>query len=158
MVGNAFLVEVIRFRGPASGLGSQRLKECRLAEKSFALRRLHPDWRVIPGMCPPLSAACEDIALERLSMEYVTCSQKNQPAEQSGDGCADSVSQEVLDAIEAQVQRCLGGRVRDFHVEFRSEGPLLQGQSHTYHAKQLAQQRVMERSELPILANDIVVE
>jgi hypothetical protein len=36
-------------------------------------------------------------------------------------------------------------------------GLFLQGQTHTYHAKQLAQHLVMQMTDFPILANDIEV-
>lgn len=64
---------------------------------------------------------------------------------------------EVLDELEAHVQCCLGNRICDFAVEFRSGGLLLVGRTHTYYDKQLAQHHVMEIAELPVVANDIEV-
>jgi hypothetical protein len=62
-----------------------------------------------------------------------------------------------LEALEAQVQRRLSGRVRGLRVLVRENGLILQGQAVTYHAKQLAQHAVMEQTHRPILANDIEV-
>jgi hypothetical protein len=59
--------------------------------------------------------------------------------------------------LEALIQRRLGGRVRNFRVEVRSNGLILQGWAPTYHAKQLAQHAAMEIAGQPILANDIEV-
>jgi hypothetical protein len=64
---------------------------------------------------------------------------------------------ETLDELEDHVECCLGGRIRDFRVLARDGGLILQGHAHTYHAKQLAQYVVMERTRLPIVANDIEV-
>ena len=67
------------------------------------------------------------------------------------------IPRESLDEIEDHVQCCLGGRIREFRVLSRNGGLVLQGTTHTYHAKQLAQHRVMELTDLRILANDIEV-
>ena len=48
--------------------------------------------------------------------------------------------------LEAQVQRRLGGRIRDLRVLVRHNGVILQGHSPTYHAKQIAQHTAMECS------------
>ena len=61
------------------------------------------------------------------------------------------------DFLELQLQRRVGGRVRNLRIVFRSGGIILQGRATTYHAKQLAQHAAMELAELPILANDIEV-
>jgi hypothetical protein len=90
-------------------------------------------------------------------MEDLTCSGESPMAEQCAERRTDPASQGALDELEAHVQGCLGGRVRDFHVVFKDRGLVLSGQSRTYHAKQLAQQRVMETTQLPILANEIEV-
>jgi hypothetical protein len=66
-------------------------------------------------------------------------------------------SREALDELEDYVQCCLGGRIRDFGVLVQSGGLVLRGYTHSYHAKQLAQHRVMEVTDVPILANDIEV-
>jgi osmotically-inducible protein OsmY len=64
---------------------------------------------------------------------------------------------EFLESVEAQIQRRLGGRVRDLRVVLRDNGVILQGRSATYHAKQLAQHAAMDITGLRILANDIEV-
>ena len=59
--------------------------------------------------------------------------------------------------VELQLQRRLGGRVRDLRLVMRPGGVILQGRASTYHAKQLAQHAAMEIVGRPILANDIEV-
>jgi hypothetical protein len=59
--------------------------------------------------------------------------------------------------LESLVQRRIGSRVRDLRVVVRTNGLILEGRAPTYHAKQLAQQVVMELADMPILANDIEV-
>lgn len=59
--------------------------------------------------------------------------------------------------LESQVRRCLGNRVRNLSVCWHDDGWLLEGTSVTYHAKQLAQQAVMEATPLPLRANRIQV-
>jgi hypothetical protein len=68
-----------------------------------------------------------------------------------------SVSQELLDELKEHVEGCLGGRIHNLRIRFKGHGLVLEGQVQTYYAKQLAQQRVMEASDLPILANEISV-
>jgi hypothetical protein len=62
-----------------------------------------------------------------------------------------------LDQLEAHVQCRVGGHVRELHLEWADGGIVLRGYSHTYYAKQLAQQAVMAASDLPIRANEIEV-
>jgi hypothetical protein len=59
--------------------------------------------------------------------------------------------------LEALVQARLSGRVRDLRIQVRNHGLILQGQTRTYYAKQLAQHLAMTTSDLPILANEIEV-
>ncbi len=59
--------------------------------------------------------------------------------------------------VEASVRCRLSGRLRDFRLVVRDRGLILRGRTHTYYAKQLAQQAVMEATRFPILANDIEV-
>ena len=59
--------------------------------------------------------------------------------------------------IEAHVQSVLGARVRSLRLLIRDNGLVLQGQTHTYYSKQLAQQAVMEATQVPIWANEIYV-
>jgi hypothetical protein len=65
---------------------------------------------------------------------------------------------EEEDHLESLVQRRLGGRVRNLRVVVRQDGIILQGRTHTYHAKQLAQHAAMELGTLPIISNDIEVQ
>ena len=59
--------------------------------------------------------------------------------------------------LETHLQARLGSRVRHLRVVCRSDGVVLQGGSLTYYAKQLAQQSVMQITDVPILANEIEV-
>jgi hypothetical protein len=62
-----------------------------------------------------------------------------------------------LDQIEEHVQCRLGGRLRQFRLDWRDGGLVLRGHAHTYYAKQLAQHAVMAATPLPIQANEIEV-
>ena len=62
-----------------------------------------------------------------------------------------------MERLEAHVQSRLNGRVRDLCLLLRGQGLVLQGHAHTYYAKQLAQQAIVEATELSILTNEIVV-
>lgn len=62
-----------------------------------------------------------------------------------------------IECLEAHVQRRLTGRVRDLQLVANTDGIVMKGHAHTYYAKQLAQQAVMEVATLPILSNDIEV-
>ena len=64
---------------------------------------------------------------------------------------------ETLGELELLLQRRLNSRVRDFRLTICDSGLVLQGFTHTYHAKQLAQHAVMEAIDVPICANDIKV-
>lgn len=59
--------------------------------------------------------------------------------------------------LECLMHRRLGNRIRDLRVVLYPTGLVIQGQTKTYHAKQLAQHAAMDLSTLPILANDIEV-
>jgi hypothetical protein len=59
--------------------------------------------------------------------------------------------------LEARVQCRLGAQVRDLRLVVVDKGVILRGHAHTYYAKQLAQQAVMEATGLLILANEIEV-
>ncbi len=69
----------------------------------------------------------------------------------------DTLSTERLAELEEHVRCRLGGRVRDLQLTACDRGLVLQGHAHTYYAKQLAQQAVMEVARVPILANEIEV-
>ena len=62
-----------------------------------------------------------------------------------------------LEGLEGRVQCLMNGRVRDFRLLFQGDGLILKGFSHSYYVKQIAQHAVMKRTNLPILANEIVV-
>jgi hypothetical protein len=64
---------------------------------------------------------------------------------------------ERLTRVAEHIQCRLGGRVHDFQLFVRDQGLVLRGHAHTYYAKQLAQQAVMEAIHLPISANEIEV-
>jgi hypothetical protein len=68
-----------------------------------------------------------------------------------------TLTAEMIGLIESHVQNRLSGRLRDFRVLVREKGLVLRGQVRTYYAKQLAQHAVMDRTEIPILANEIDV-
>jgi hypothetical protein len=59
--------------------------------------------------------------------------------------------------LETHIQCRLGGQIREFRLVRVDKGLILRGYAHTYYAKQLAQQAVMEATRLPILANEIEV-
>lgn len=62
-----------------------------------------------------------------------------------------------VDKLEQYVRSQLAGRVRDLRLLLRDNGLVMQGLSHSYHAKRLAQHFVVEGTHLPLLANDIKV-
>jgi hypothetical protein len=65
---------------------------------------------------------------------------------------------EMAEFIDGHVNRAANGRIRDLHVVYSDEKIILQGRSRTYHAKQLAQQAVLDLTDgHPLLANQIVV-
>ena len=60
--------------------------------------------------------------------------------------------------IEGQIERRAGGQIRDLHVVYGDDEIILLGRSRTYHAKQLAQQAVLDLVEgFRSLTNRIVV-
>ena len=66
---------------------------------------------------------------------------------------------ELAQHLEGHIERRASGRIRDLHVVC-SEGIItLMGRSRTYHAKQLAQEAVLDLTEGDgaLLANQIVV-
>lgn len=67
-------------------------------------------------------------------------------------------SQEFAERIEGYIERRASGRIRDLHVVCSDDMIILQGRSRTYHAKQLAQQAVLDLTDgHPLLTNQIVV-
>ena len=69
----------------------------------------------------------------------------------------DTALRETLARIEEHVRYRLTGALRDFQLVFRDQGLVLRGHVHTYSAKQLAQQAIMEASSIPIRANEVEV-
>lgn len=70
---------------------------------------------------------------------------------------SDALPSDRLVELETRVRCALGGRVRDFRLTVRDGCLILHGHTHTYYAKQLAQQAVMEVVGIPILVNEIDV-
>jgi hypothetical protein len=68
------------------------------------------------------------------------------------------VKEDLAERIEGYIERKACGRIRDLHVVCAGDMIILQGRSRTYHAKQLAQEAVLDLTEgRPLLANQIVV-
>ncbi len=68
------------------------------------------------------------------------------------------IEQELAARIEGYIERRASGRIRDLHVVCSDDEIILQGRSRTYHAKQLAQQAVLDLTDgFPLLTNQIVV-
>jgi len=64
----------------------------------------------------------------------------------------------LAEQLEGYIERRASGRIRDLHVVCSSDSIILQGRSRTYHAKQLAQQAVLDLTDgQQILSNEIVV-
>lgn len=67
-------------------------------------------------------------------------------------------SQELAERLEGYIERRASGRIRDLHVVWSEDRIILQGRSRTYHAKQLAQQAVLDVTDgYPLLTNQIEV-
>jgi hypothetical protein len=65
---------------------------------------------------------------------------------------------DLAERLEGYIEQKASGRIRDLHVVCSDGGILLQGRSRTYHAKQLAQQAVLDLTdEHTLLTNQIVV-
>jgi hypothetical protein len=67
------------------------------------------------------------------------------------------LGQDEIDWLEEHVRWRLSGRVRDLSLVPHGTGLVLRGHARTYYAKQLAQHAVMEKTDWPILANEIEV-
>jgi len=64
----------------------------------------------------------------------------------------------LAERLEGYIERRASGRIRDLHVVCSDDSIILQGRSRTYHAKQLAQQAVLDLTDgHPHLTNQIVV-
>jgi hypothetical protein len=78
----------------------------------------------------------------------------NRQRSESGGEC--TLDHDVA-TMEAHVQTRLHGQVRDFRLLAQGGRLVLRGHARTYYAKQLAQQAVMEATDVPIAANEIQV-
>ena len=76
---------------------------------------------------------------------------------QTMDQSIECEGRDELAQLEAEIQGRLRHYVRDFRMTIRDGGLVLYGLTRTYYGKQLAQHGVMERSRLPIRANNIDV-
>jgi len=66
--------------------------------------------------------------------------------------------EELAQLLEGCIERRASGRIRDLHVVCSDDKIILQGRSRTYHAKQLAQEAVLDLTGgHPLLTNQIVV-
>lgn len=61
------------------------------------------------------------------------------------------------DQLEMHLQSRLSGHIRNLTLEYRDGGLVLRGQAHTYYAKQMAQHALMQATQVPIRANEILV-
>ena len=69
----------------------------------------------------------------------------------------DRPSTAELDQLERHIQRDLSLRVHNFRMQACGEGLVLEGRTKTYYGKQMVQHAVMDATDFPILANNIVV-
>lgn len=69
----------------------------------------------------------------------------------------EKVPTDLVECLTTMLKNRLGYRVRNLRVCVNDGGIVLEGQTSTYHAKQLAQHWAMEESSLPIVANKIEV-
>jgi hypothetical protein len=67
------------------------------------------------------------------------------------------VTRGELDQLERHLPTLVCGQVLDLRLLAQEGGLVLRGYARTHYAKQRAQQLVMERTGLPIRANDIEV-
>jgi hypothetical protein len=65
---------------------------------------------------------------------------------------------ELVNELETLLQGRLGSRVFDLHLDVRAGGLVLVGHTHSYYAKQLAQQALLTITCLPLEANEIEVD
>jgi hypothetical protein len=71
-----------------------------------------------------------------------------------GDAGAPDDPRSPLDGL---VGALIGRRVRGLRIVVRDGGLVLRGRASSYHAKQLAQHTAMAVTDLPLIANEIVV-
>jgi hypothetical protein len=68
------------------------------------------------------------------------------------------LADQAIHSLETEVRRRLGSRVSNLSIICCDKGVILEGRALTFHAKQLAQHTAMEVADLPILANNILVQ
>jgi hypothetical protein len=67
-------------------------------------------------------------------------------------------ARDLAERLEGYIEQRASGRIRDLHVVCSNDMIILQGRSRTYHAKQLAQQAVLDLTDgQTLLTNQIVV-
>jgi hypothetical protein len=72
-------------------------------------------------------------------------------------GGSGHLTPEALAELEELVRLRLGGRIREFRLLVRDAGLVLKGRARSHHAKQLAQQALMDLGRAPIRSNEIEV-
>lgn len=65
---------------------------------------------------------------------------------------------DVATELELKLQARVGGRIRNLRIVSRGGQTVLEGCSHTFYAKQLASQAMMEFRPAEEFVNDIVVD
>lgn len=71
--------------------------------------------------------------------------------------CAQSLPHDSVARWQALARHTLRGSVQNLRLTQTEDGLILQGQVHTYYAKQCAQHTVMTLTAMPIAANQIDV-
>jgi hypothetical protein len=67
-------------------------------------------------------------------------------------------TRDLAERLAGHIEEKARGRIRDLHVVCSDDMIILQGRSRTYHAKQLAQQAVLDLTDgQTLLTNQIVV-
>lgn len=66
-------------------------------------------------------------------------------------------SLEELDDLQQEIRKSLSLRVHNLRIRAVDDGLILEGRTKTYYGKQLVQHAVMDATDFPILANNIVV-
>lgn len=67
-------------------------------------------------------------------------------------------SQEEIDELEVRIQARLGNQVWDLRLECQDGTLVLHGWAHTYHAKQLAEHAVLQKTCGRQVVNEIQVK
>lgn len=64
----------------------------------------------------------------------------------------------IVAELELLIRRRTSGRIRNAQVRLLEHGLVLTGFTPNYYVKQLAQQAILESTQMPILRNEIEVE